>query len=351
MKKSHRSVVRRLNYPANHGTPLVPPFSPSVVYHYDDADHLQSLHDGQIDGFTYAREGHPNAASLADKLSWMEGADAGVMTASGMSAISAVFLSMLKAGDSIAVATQLYGRSLKMAKDELPRLGFPCRYFDASDPSTFASNILPGTRIVLAEIVSNPMLRITRFTELVAACKTVGALLLIDNTFTTPTGFRPIQQGADLVIQSVTKMLSGHSDLNLGYLGAKNPEILATISDVIATMGLNASPYNCWMAERGLNTFDLRFRQAQNNAQKLAEFLQSHSMVDRVHFPGLKSHSDHGLAKSMLTGGYGAMVSFVLKGDRSNANTFLRSCENIAFGPTLGDAGQIHLQLRQPVRD
>lgn len=131
------------------------------------------------------------------------------MTASGMSAISATFMSVLRAGDSIAAASQLYGRSLKMVTDEFPRMGFPCRTFDASDPGTFAAAILLGTRIVLAEIVSNPMLRVTYFEELVKACKTVGALLLIDNTFTTPTGFRPLEQGADLVMHSVTKMLSG----------------------------------------------------------------------------------------------------------------------------------------------
>lgn len=337
MKNLHSSVVRRSTLRPNLGKPLVPVLSPSVVYHYEDADQLQSVYDGEVDGFGYAREGHPNAESLASKLSWMEGASAGVMTASGMSAISAAFMTLLQAGDTIAAASQLYGRSLKMVKHDLPRMGFDCRTFDASDPASFAQAIKPGTRIVLAEIVSNPMLRVTHFSELVKACKAVGALLLIDNTFTTPTGFRPLEQGADLVMHSVTKMLSGHSDLNLGYLGSTDADLLDKISDVIATMGLNASPYNCWMAERGLNTFDLRFRQAQENANKLAAFFDAHSMVEQTHFPGLATHPDHKLASSIIAGGYGVMVSFVLKGGRSNANAFLRGCENIAYGPTLGD--------------
>lgn len=228
-----------------------------------------------------------------------------------------------------------------MVTDEFPRMGFPCRTFDASDPRTFAAAITPDTRIVLAEIVSNPMLRVTHFEELVKACKAVGALLLIDNTFTTPTGFRPLEQGADLVMHSVTKMLSGHSDLNLGYLGGTDAELIDRIGDVIATMGMNASPYNCWMAERGLNTFDLRFRQAQENAQKLAAFLDGHDMVDKTHFPGRATHPDHDLATSMISGGYGTMVSFVLKGARPHANAFLRGCENIAYGPTLGDVATL----------
>ncbi|MEP1944930.1 MAG: PLP-dependent transferase [Sulfitobacter sp.] len=135
MKNPPSSVVRRGTIRQNLGEPLVPALSPSVVYHYEDADQLQSVYDGEAKGFGYAREGHPNADTLASKLSWMEGANAGVMTASGMSAISATFMSILQAGDSIAAASQLYGRSLKMVTGDLPRMGFACRTFDASDPA------------------------------------------------------------------------------------------------------------------------------------------------------------------------------------------------------------------------
>jgi cystathionine gamma-synthase len=136
-------------------------------------------------------------------------------------------------------------------------------------------------------------------------------------------------------------MLSGHSDLNLGYLGGKDPELMAEIDDVIATMGFNASPYNCWLAERGLNTFDLRSRQAQENAEKLANLLEEHPMVSKVHYPGLESHADHELAKMLLPRGFGTMVSFVLKGDRTQADAFLTAAENIPYGPTLGDVATI----------
>jgi len=337
MGKSRRSVVRRSKNPANAGRPLVTPLSLSVVYHYQDVDQLQAVYTDQIEGFTYARYGNPNAVVLAEKLSWMEGAQVGVMTASGMSALSSVFMALLTAGDRIAAATQLYGQSLKMAKRVLPRMGFQTAFFDAPDPSTFAQAIQPGTRIVLTEIVSNPMLRITDFHALVKVVKDAGALLLVDNTFTTPSGFRPLENGADLVMHSVTKMLSGHSDLNLGYLGANDPELLHQIDDIVSNLGLNASPYNCWMAERGLHTFDLRLKQAQENADKLARFLSEHPKISAVHYPGLPSHPDHVLAKELLTGGFGTMVGFVLKGSRENANAFLRAAENIPYGSTLGD--------------
>ncbi len=227
-----------------------------------------------------------------------------------------------------------------MTKNDLPRMGFETHRFDASDPSTFAQAIKPGTRVVLAEIISNPMLRVTHFTELAEAAKKAGALLLVDNTFTTPSNFNPLAHGADLVMHSVTKILSGHSDLNLGYLGGKDPAVIERVLEVTKTMGLNSSPYNCWMAERGLNTFDLRLDRAQQNAMKLAQLLETHPMVTKVHYPGLESHPDHDLAKSMLAG-FGTIVSFVLKGARPQADAFLKAAENIPYGPTLGDVATI----------
>ena len=138
MSKLRRSVVRRSNEPANIGKPLTTPLSPSVVYHYSDVDQLTAVYEKQVEGFTYARYGNPNAAVLADKISWMENAQGGLMTASGMSALSAVFMGILDAGDTIAAATQLYGQSLKMTSQLLPRLGFKTSFFDASHPDAFS---------------------------------------------------------------------------------------------------------------------------------------------------------------------------------------------------------------------
>lgn len=321
----------------NAGVPLVTPLTPSVIYHYKDANELEALHEGDIKGFDYARDGHPNAEILAEKISWMENASSGFMTASGISAISAVFLSVLEPGDKIAAASHLYGRSQRMMKQEWPRLGFETKIFNASAPSTFKDAIIPGTKIVLAEVVSNPTLRVTHFEELVAKTKSVGALLLIDNTFTTPNGFKPLDHGADLVMNSVTKMLSGHSDLNLGYIGLTDDTLNARIADVIGIFGFNSSPYNCWMAERGLHTFDLRYQQAQSNAFQLAEFLQGQPNISSVLYPKFESHPDFKMAKKMLKNGFGSMVSFVLEGNRDQINSFLIAAKNIPYGPTLGD--------------
>lgn len=337
MSKKRRSVVRRSNEPENIGSPLTTPLSPSVVYHYSDVDQLNAVYEKQVGGFTYARYGNPNSAVLAEKISWMENAQGGVMTASGMSAFSAVFFGILDAGDRIAAATQLYGQSLKIASQVLPRLGFKTTLFNASYSDTFTDVIQPGTKIILAEIVSNPMLRVTDFPALAKVAKDVGALLVIDNTFTTPTGFNPLDHGADIVIHSVTKILSGHSDLTLGYIGTNDQELLNKLDETVSTLGLNASPYSCWLAERGLHTFDLRLKQAQDNADRLSRLLSEHPKVSLVHYPGLTAHPDHTIAKKLLNGGFGTIVSFVLKGGYENLNTFLRAAETIPYGPTLGD--------------
>ena len=138
-------------------------------------------------------------------------------------------------------------------------------------------------------------------------------------------------------MHSVTKMLSGHSDRILGYIGVNDLELLTKLDETVSTLGLNASPFNCWLAERGLHTFDLRLQQAQNNADKLSQLLSEHPKVSKDHYPGLSTHPDHALAKELLNGGSGTMVSFVLRGVHEDLNTFLRAAENIPYGPTLGD--------------
>lgn len=337
MKNEKRSVVRRGVWPSNVGVPVTSPLFTSVTYSYENVDQLESVYRGDVEGFGYARDGHPNANTLAEKISWLEGASSGCMTASGMSALSAVFLACLQKGDRVAAATQLYGRSLRMVQHELPRMGFKAELFDASDPSTFDSAIQSGTRIVLAEVVSNPTLRVTSFKELVRKVKDVGALLLIDNTFTTPSGFSPLEHGADLVMHSVTKMLSGHSDLNLGYVGSTNDEMMKRIAETVAIFGLNASPYNCWQAERGLHTFDLRYSKSQDNAALLADFLKEQPNVSKVIYPKLDDHPDFAKAHELLQNGHGSMVSFVLRGGRDRLNTFLKSAVDIPYCSTLGD--------------
>jgi len=337
-----RSVVRRQEPPETITRPLVTPISPSVVFRAEDADALDAVYEGRESGFSYAREGHPNAAVLADKLAWMEGLDpesgqTGVVTSSGMSAVSAVLLGLLKAGDHVVAGNQLYGRCLRLLTKDLPRLGFDATLVDASDAGAAAAAIRPETRLLLVEVVANPTLRVADVKGLAKLAKERGLVFVVDNTFTTPRGFRPFEHGADVVIHSVTKLLAGHSDATLGFAAARDRAKQQAIVDAVVTWGLNASPFDCWLAERGLNTFELRFDRAQANAKVLAGHLRGLKGVKRVLYPGEEDHPDRDLARDLLAGNFSHMVSFELATDRAGVNRFLRAAGNIAFAPTLGD--------------
>ena len=341
MTEDHRSIVRRGRRPQSASWPVVSPISPSVVYASPDADALDAQYEGRAEGYTYAREGHPNWTILADKLDWMEGtptdSGGGVVTASGMAAVGAAFQAVLKTGDHVVAGNQLYGRTLRLLKDEMPRIGVEVTLADPTDGAAFVAAIRLETRLVLVEVVSNPTLRVADMAPIAAACNEKGVLLAVDNTFTTPRLYRPFEHGADLVIHSVTKMLGGHSDLTLGYVAARERELARRLYEVAVTWGLTPSPFDCWLAERGLNSFEVRFDRAQANAAALADHLAGLEGVEAVLYPGRTDHPDHDRAVALLGGQGGNMVGFRLKGGRAEVNRFVRAAEHIPFAPTLGD--------------
>ena len=341
MTEDHRSIVRRGRRPQSASWPVVSPISPSVVYASPDADALDDQYEGRAEGYTYAREGHPNWTILADKLDWMEGtptdSGGGVVTASGMAAVGAAFQAVLKTGDHVVAGNQLYGRTLRLLKDEMPRIGVEVTLADPTDGAAFVAAIRLETRLVLVEVVSNPTLRVADMAPIAAACNEKGVLLAVDNTFTTPRLYRPFEHGADLVIHSVTKMLGGHSDLTLGYVAARERELARRLYEVAVTWGLTPSPFDCWLAERGLNSFEVRFDRAQANAAALADHLAGLEGVEAVLYPGRTDHPDHDRAVALLGGQGGNMVGFRLKGGRAEVNRFVRAAEHIPFAPTLGD--------------
>ncbi|MEL6479302.1 MAG: aminotransferase class I/II-fold pyridoxal phosphate-dependent enzyme [Pseudomonadota bacterium] len=336
-KRDHRSVVRRQGMPASATWPAVNPIQPSVVYAARDADALDGTYLGGEAGFTYSREGHPNWQALAAKLDWMEGAEGGLITGSGMAAVFCVFQAVLKAGDHVVAGDQLYGRSLRMLKEELPRWGVSVTFCDPTDAAAVEAAMRPETRLMLVEVVSNPTIRVADMAAIPGICARHGVALAVDNTFTTPRLYRPLAEGAEFVIHSVTKMLSGHSDAMLGYAAARSAEMAIRLRDVALTMGLTPSPFDCWLAERGLHTFDLRFAQAQRNARALADHVAGLPGVEAVLYPTRPDHPDHNRAVALLPDGAGTMFSFRLAGGRAAVNRFIAAAPHIPFAPTLGD--------------
>ena len=334
------SVVRRITFPPSATTPLVPPIVPSAVFVARDADHMNSVYEGQTPGFTYAREGSPNAELLAAKIAALEGAASGFVTSSGMSAVAAIVLGLLKSGDHIVAGNQLYGRTMRLMSQELPRLGFATDLVDATEVAAVERAIGPNTRLLLVEVVSNPLLRIPDIAALSSLARSRGVLLVVDNTFPTPLAFRPLSLGADVVFHSITKMLAGHSDVTLGAVCGPR-ELTTPIREAIVTWGLTGSPFDCWLAERGINTLELRIARSNANAAALADFLASQPAVQRVFYPGRVDHPDHAVARRLLGGQFGNMVTFEIAGGRERVNRFMQALQSIPFAPTLGDVSTI----------
>ncbi|MEM9902216.1 MAG: PLP-dependent transferase, partial [Pseudomonadota bacterium] len=242
---------RRVDWPDSVSRPVASPLQASVVYAAESPDALDAQYEGVLSGWTYAREGHPNAAVVARMIDALEGIEGGAMTGSGMAAVSAALLGLARAGDHVIGGDQLYGRSLRLLHEDLPRLGIATSLADATRAEAVAAALRPETKAVLIEVVSNPTIRVADVAGIAELCRARGVALVIDNTFTTPRSFRAVEHGSDVVLHSVTKLLAGHSDATLGWVAARTPETQERIATAIQTWGMTPSPFDCWLAERG----------------------------------------------------------------------------------------------------
>jgi cystathionine gamma-synthase len=338
-----RSIVRRSDPSRSVSRPLTTPLQPSAAYVTTDPDQLDDVYEGREPGFTYAREGHPNAVAVAQTIGWLEGADdgSGVVTGSGMAATGAVFLGLLDRGDHVVGGDQLYGRTRRLLDVDLPRMGFATSTVDTTDAAKVAAAIRPETRMILVEVVANPTLRVADIPAIAEVARRHDVLFVVDNTFTTPRAFRPLEHGADVVVHSVTKMLAGHSDVTLGFVVANTAERNDALRQTVVTWGLTPSPFDCWLAERGLHTFELRYDRAEANAVLLADHLVGLRGVEAVIYPTRSDHPDHDRAESLLGGRGGTIVSFRLEGGWDEAAAFVRAASPLSFAPTLGDVSTL----------
>jgi cystathionine beta-lyase/cystathionine gamma-synthase len=316
--------------------PLVPPIYQSSVYTLPDLDALERIMDAGEPGFIYARDAHPNARRLADQLARLEKADWGVICGSGMAAISAIVLSTLEKGQRLIAGNRLYGRTSQLFYQELPRFGVTADTVDANDLPQVEAALKKGTRLFFVETLSNPLLRVVDLPALVKLARRYHCLLAVDNTFATPVLTRPIELGADFVMESLTKMIAGHSDVTLGLVCGKDEDLFTGLKTSFSIWGLSANPFDCWLAERGVATLSLRMRAASANAAEIADWLADQPGIKRVIYPGRPDHPDHELAKDVLQGGCGNMLCLELEGGRAAVNHFLRHAPGIPFSPSLG---------------
>jgi cystathionine beta-lyase/cystathionine gamma-synthase len=317
-------------------SPLVPPLYQSSVYTLPDLDALDEIMTAGEPGFTYARDGHPNARQLADWLAVLEGATWGIAFSSGMAAITATLLALVQQGERIVASNRLYGRTMQLLTQEFTRYGIQSTLVETSDLERVQAALGKPTKVLFVETLSNPMLRLVDIRALARLAHERECLLVVDNTFATPALTRPLALGADVVTESLTKMIGGHGDITLGAACGKG-DLLAPISQVVSIWGFAANPFDAWLAVRGLPTLALRVKAASANAAALAEWLPTQPGVVRVVYPGDPQHPDHELAGKLLTGGFGHMLCFELEDGREAVNRFLRLAPGIPFSPSLGN--------------
>jgi cystathionine beta-lyase/cystathionine gamma-synthase len=319
--------------------PLVPPLYQSSVYNLPDLDALDRVMNGEQAGFIYARDGHPNAKALADKLAKLESAKWAIVCGSGMAALSAAFFGYVSLGDRIVASNRLYGRTNKLLRQELQRFGVKTTVVDCNDLDAVRAAFAEPARVLFVETMSNPLCRTVDVPALAEIAHQHGAKLVVDNTFATPTLFRPLKHGADLVMESLTKVIGGHSDLTLGLVAGNDPELLPAMTQIVSTWGLAANPFDCWLCERGLPTLELRVQASARNAMLIADWLSKQPGVSRIVYPGREDHPDHAIARKLLGDSFGNMLCFELAGGREAVNRFMRTATGIPFSPSLGHVG------------
>jgi len=320
--------------------PLSPPIYLSSVYRCEGPEQAGAILSGETQGYAYSRDGQPNADLLAEKCRSLHAAEAAAVTSSGMAALALAILSQLQSGDHLIASSHLYGRSLSLLNSEAQRFGILCSVVDTFDLDATARAFNPRTRMVVVETITNPLLRVSDLTALVELSHRHGARLLVDNTLAGPIVCRPMELGADFVLESLTKSMNGHSDVVLGLLCGRS-QLWQRVPAVLSTWGLASAPFDCWLALRGLGTLALRMERATAGALDAARFLaraqQAGSPIAAVHYPGLENHPDHALSRRQLGGRFGSLVTFTLTGELDAAKAFISAARQIPFCPSLGE--------------
>ncbi len=252
----------------------------------------------------------PNQEHLAKKVAALERTESAMIFASGMAAISHMFLAFLKSGDHIVVQNTLYGGASNFIREEFPKLKIEFTFTDGYDVKDFEAAIQPNTKLIHIETPSNPLLTITDIKGVSNLARSKGIITSIDNTFATPINQRPADFGIDLIMHSATKYFGGHSDICAGAVAASE-EHIKRIWNISKNLGGSLSDFTVWMLERSMKTMGLRVKTQTRAAKKMARWLESHKAIKKVYYPGLKSHPQYELAKSQMRG-YGAMLSFEL---------------------------------------
>ncbi|USK81430.1 cystathionine beta-lyase [Peribacillus frigoritolerans] len=298
--------------------------------------HASTFHQSDIDQFgkyDYSRSGNPTREALEDIIAELEEGTHGFAFSSGMAAISTAFL-LLSAGDHIVISEDVYGGTFRMVTTVLNRFNIEHTFVDMTDLESVKAAVQPNTRAIYIETPSNPLLKVTDIQAVCDIAKKAGALSFVDNTFLTPALQKPLNLGADVVLHSATKFLSGHSDVVAGLAVVKDPELAARLGSLQNSFGAVLGVQDAWLVMRGLKTLSVRMEHSQKGAEKIAAYLKEQPLVKKVYYPGLADHPQHAIQKGQSLGA-GAVLSFELESEEI-FRSFVNTVELPVFAVSLG---------------
>ena len=319
----------------NGSRPVSVPIYQTSTFAFADPDACAEALNDPDAGFAYSRYRNPTTSALEDAIADLEGGAAAIAASSGMGAINAVLLALLRAGDHVIAQRCLYGGTFSVFASLAGRYGIDVSYITGRDPAELAAALRPESRLLFLETIANPTVAVGDLPALLAAGRAAGLTCVVDNTFATPLLCRPIEHGADIVVHSATKYLGGHDDVTLGLVVSAGRDMHSALWKSSVDLGVAADPFAAWLTLRGLKTLGLRMERHCANAAHLAQRLAEHRSVMHVYWPGLPDHPDHAVARRILAG-FGGMVAFDLAGGRDAGQAFVSGLRLAAPAPSLG---------------
>ncbi len=328
-------VVHGGQHPEKLTGALTPPIYQTSTFAFDNVEQGAARFSGREKGYMYTRLGNPNTDLLASKVAKLEGFPAGISTGSGMAAVANVILAAAKAGDSIVVDDTVYGGTHYLVEQDIPKLGIEVIRVDAADTKALESAIKSNTTLILIETPANPTLKIIDIEAAAKIAHQRGAVLAVDNTFSSPYLQRPKEFGADIVFHSATKYISGHGDVVAGVVCGEK-DFIDSANNAATHFGWSMSPFNAWLLLRGLKTLVVRMERHCSNAMTLAGWLEKHPKIETVLYPGLDSFPQHELAKKQMKD-FGGIISFEMKGGFEAGKALMNHVNLASLAVSLGD--------------
>ena len=320
--------------PIDQETPSVPIFQTST-FRFETSERYADTISFRRPGYTYTRGyGNPTLEAFERLMAELEGTDGAFSFASGMAAIHTAITSLARSGDRIVSSSELYGGTFSLMTKVLPRYGVEVTFVNPHEPDAVAE-VLPGAALFYVEAIANPNVTVADLPVLADLCRRAGVRSIVDNTFASPYLCNPAEHGFDLVLHSATKYIGGHNDL-IGGVVCGSAELVSGLRDTVIETGGTMAPLEAWLCLRGLATLELRMLRHSSNALALAEHLEAHPKVERVHYPGLASHPQHDVAARLLTAGFGGMMAFEVRGGVEAGMRFCDALELAWVAASLG---------------